>query len=188
MKLPHVRNSAVAQNVEEAVFNSLYEMQIFPPDGIPYVDKLVDEIASISGLDKLDELPEIKTQLSRGHTRVFTAPLLDSTHLELEMKVNINAQGRNADQIVIYEMFKQWARRQRDERTGAMGLKIDCVGSGQLAQHNKAGFVWRRIRLDRILIESITGFDEVALENNDPIQLTVKIVVEEWELLSAGTV
>lgn len=188
MKLPHVRNSAVAQGVQEAVFTSLYEMQLFPPDGIPFVDSLVDEIVSITGLDKLDELPAIKTQLSRGHTRVFTAPLLESTHLELEMKVNLNASGRNADQLVIYEMFKQWARRQRDERTGAMGIKIDCIGSGQLAQFNKKGDIWRRIRLDRILIESITGFDEVALENNDPVQLTVKIVVEEWELLDAGTI
>lgn len=188
MKLPHVRNSAVAQGVQEAVFNNLYEMQLFPPDGIPYVDYLVDEITSITGLDKVDELPQIKKQTARGHTRVFSAPMLETTHLELEMKVNINAQGRNADQIVIYEMFKQWARRQRDERTGAMGIKFDSVGSGQLTQFNKKGYVWRRLRLDRILIESITGFDDVSLENSEPIQLTVKIVVEEWELLDAGTI
>ncbi|WNN12305.1 hypothetical protein MA9V2_056 [Chryseobacterium phage MA9V-2] len=188
MKLPHVRNSAVAQQSAEAIFGALYEMQLFPPQGIPFVEYLKDEITSISGLGKIDELPEIVTQLARGHTRVFMKPYLDSTHLELELKVNINASGVNADQIVIYEMFKQWARRQRDERTGAMGIKANCVGSGELSQANKPGFAWRRIDLKRILIQSIEGFDEAALENGDPIQLTVKIVVEEWDLLDAGTV
>jgi hypothetical protein len=188
MKLPHIKNSAVAQNTAEAVFTNLYEMQLFPPDGIPYIDHLVDEIVSISGLDKIDELPEIKTQKSRGHTRIFSAPMLGDTQLTLDMSINLNAHGKNADQIVIYEMFKQWGRRQRDERTGAMGLKPDCVGSGQLAQFNKGGFVWRRIKLTKALLASVTGFDEAALANGDPVMLKVKLVIEEFELLDAGTV
>jgi hypothetical protein len=65
---------------------------------------------------------------------------------------------------------------------------MDSVGSGQLAQFNKAGFAWRRIKFDRILVEKITGFNDAALESGEPVELDVSIVVEEWELLDAGTV
>lgn len=188
MKLPHIKNSQVAQEVAEAVFTNEYELQLFPPSGIPQVNWLVDEIVSISGLDKIDELPEIKVQTARGFTRVYSSPFVESTHLELELKINLNAHGRNADQIVIYEMFKQWARRNRDERTGVSGLKIDAVGSGQLIQQNKAGFVWRRLDFQRILVQSISMTDEIAFENGDPVQLTVKVVVEQWEPKDAGTI
>ena len=60
MKLPHIKNSAVAQNVAEAVFTNLYEFQIFPPQWVPALDYLGDEIVSIGGLDKVDVLPEVK--------------------------------------------------------------------------------------------------------------------------------
>ena len=188
MKLPHIKNSAVAQNVAEAVFTNLYEFQIFPPQGVPAVDHLVDEIVSIGGLDKVDELPEVKKQTSRGHTRVYIAPMLEDTVLELEVKINLNAHGTNADQIVIYEMFKQWARLNRDERTGAMGLKADAVGSGQLSCFNKKGFVWRRFKFDRILLGEVKGISDLDLTASDPLDLTVKLYCEGFELLDSGTI
>lgn len=187
MKLPHIKNSAVAQQVAEAVFSNLYEMQVIPPKGIPFIEHLADEITKIGGLGKIDELPETAIQKSRGHTRVHVKPYLDSTHLDLELTINLNAHGPNADQIVIYEMFKQWARKHRDERTGAMGLKFDAMGQAEISLFNKAGFIFRKIYCKMFMVTEISAIDEVSLENGDPVELTVKAVVEDWDYDDPGT-
>ena len=187
MKLPHIKNSAVAQQVAEAVFSNLYEMQVIPPKGIPFIEHLADEITKIGGLGKIDELPETAIQKSRGHTRVHVKPYLDSTHLELELTINLNAHGPNADQIVIYEMFKQWARKHRDERTGAMGLKFDAMGQAEISLFNKAGFIFRKIYCKMFMVTEISAIDEVSLEDGDPVELTVKAVVEDWDYDVLGT-
>lgn len=187
MKLPHIKNSAVAQQIAEAVFSNLYEMQVIPPKGIPFIEHLADEITKIGGLGKIDELPETAIQKSRGHTRVHVKPYLDSTHLELELTINLNAHGLNADQIVIYEMFKQWARKHRDERTGAMGLKFDAMGQAEISLFNKAGFIFRKIYCKMFMVTEISAIDEVSLESGDPVELTVKAVVEDWDYDDPGT-
>jgi hypothetical protein len=187
MKLPHIKNSSVAQQLAEAVFTNLYEMQIVPPKGIPFIEHLSDEITKIGGLGKIDELPETAVQKSRGHTRVHVKPYLDSTHLDLELTINLNAHGPNADQIVIYQMFKQWARKHRDERTGAMGLKIDSIGQAEISMFNKAGFIWRKVYCKTIMITEISAVDELSLDAGDPVTLTVKAVCEDWDYEDPGT-
>jgi hypothetical protein len=181
MKLPHIKNNVVAQQSAEAVFSNLYEMQLTPPDGVPFVEHLTDEITSVGGLGDIEKLPETKVQKSRGHSRVYTAPMLDETHITLDLKINLNAHGPNAKDIVIYEMFKAWARLHRDDRDGSMGIKAECIGSGRLTLFNKKGFVFKKYIFKRMLIESIGWIDSVALDSGEPVSLDVKLVVEEFE-------
>ena len=184
--LPHIKNSKVAQDIAEALTLNTFNMLITPPSGIVAPSWLSAEIKTIGGLDALDKLPEIVRQKSRGHDRIFSGVFLDDTSLELTITINLNLHGNDANDAVIHKMFKSWARRQRNEDTGATSLKKDCVGSFLLQQTNKIGEIWRAVKGIRVLVQEITGLDEAGLEAGEPVELTVTIVVEDKEISYGG--
>lgn len=186
MKLPHIKNSQVAQDVAEAVTTNLYQMLITPPSGIVAPDWLVDEIVSIGGLDAVDKIPEIIKQQARGHNRAYHAVFIDDTTIELTLVINLNAHGPQALEIPIYKAFKSWARRVRNEDTGSNSLKINTVGGATLDQFNKIGEVWRKLEFKRVLLGPITGLDEAALASDEPVSLNVTLVCEEFKVTYSG--
>ena len=185
-KLPHIKNNEVAQDIAEDLTLNRFNMQITPPAGVPNVSWLSDEIKTIGGLDAIDKLPEIVKQTSRGHTRNFSGSFVDDQSLEIALTINLNAHGEKANDIVIYKMFKAWARKHRNELTGETGLKRDAVGSFILEQHNKIGEVWRKVSGKRVLLSEFSGLDEASLEAGDPVELSVTMIVEEFDLELGG--
>lgn len=186
-KLPHIRNNAVANEQAEALTLNQFFCQIIPPAGVVTVDWLSDEIKSISGLEQIDAVPALVEQMSRGHKRVFMGAFLDDSTLTLTFTFNLNLHGDLANDAIIYRMFKEWARKGRDDRTGANSLKRDYTGQIILEQHNVVGEVWRKIEASRVIIsEGITGIDEVSLENGEPAELVVVLTLENPELEVVG--
>jgi hypothetical protein len=179
MKLPHIESNVTTQNVDEAVTMNLFAVQFIPPAGVVVPEGIEDEIVSIGGLDVLDKIPDVVKQVSRGHTRNFSGAFIDDQTVELSMVVNLNMGGKKSNHILIHRMFKQWARLQRDDRTGALGLKKDYVGQIIIDQTNTVGDPWRNIDLRLAFIQEITGLDEIGLENGDAVQLNVTIVAEQ---------
>ncbi len=185
-KLPHIKNSQVAQDIAEDLTLNRFNMLITPPAGIVAPAWLSDEIFSVGGLDALDKLPEIVKQKSRGHDRAFNGSFLDDTTIELTITMNLNLHGENADDAVIHKMWKSWSNRIRNEDTGATSLKRDCVGKCTLDQHNKIGGIWRSIQGIRVLLQEINGLDEAGLEAGEPVQLVAVIVIEDKKVSYGG--
>lgn len=181
-KLPHYENSQSAMEQAEAVTNNLFEMTIQPPNGIQVPKTLTEEIFSISGLDILDSSPEISRQLAKGHTRLHSQVFLEDTTLPIEVVINLNLHGRDADQNIIYNMFKEWQRVKRNEKNGASSLKYKQTGKFIIKQTNVEGFVWRMIEASVVFIGNITGFDEQSIESGEPVQLTVQLHAEQYKV------
>ncbi len=186
MGLPSIRNSKVAKSIDEAATLERFAVQVIPPQGIVVPSILSEEIVSIGGLEMLDKMPEIVRQISLGHTRVFSSSFVEDTTIELNMVMNLNFSGAKANDMLIYKMWKQWARRHRNEFTGANSLKIDTVGNIIIDQHNKVGEVWRHVELINVLIMELTGLDETSIESQEPVQLTVNLVAEGFNVIMGG--
>jgi len=184
--LPHIKNNKVAQDIAEDVTLNRFNVLVTPPTGLPSVSWLKEEIKTIGGLDKIDVLPEIVTQLSRGHTRIYSGSFVDDTTLELTMTINLNAHGDKANDVIIYKMFKAWARRNRNEKTGATSLKRDSIGTVVIEQHNKIGEIWRQVDCTRVMIQEMSGLDEASLEAGDPAELSITLRVEEFDVNYGG--
>lgn len=181
-KLPHIKNNTVAQENQEQVSPDLYEVQVIPPVGIPVPELLSDEIVSITGLDEIDKMPEVLRQRSKGHTRIFSGNFVEDTTITFNMTVNLNLGGNQANQNIIYKMFKEWARRNRDERNGVLRLKPDYVGQIILDQINRVGSPWRHLELLNVIIAEITGLDSAERENGEPMQLNLQLVAEDFDV------
>jgi hypothetical protein len=184
--LPHFTNSLAGINNYEPVFLNQFQVLITPPPGI--VDAnitfngesvLSQQIKSITGM-AVDIAPaQAVEQNYKFATRRYAGGEPSTSDMNLTMDFEVNLSDTNS--MTVYKILRQWSDLIYNPLTGAMGLKVDYVGSMLISVFNKRGDVFRRIRIPSCFIsEPINSMD---LDYETPAIYTVSTswVCDYWE-------
>jgi hypothetical protein len=184
--LPHFTNSLAGINNYEPVFLNQFQVLITPPPGI--VDAnitfngesvLSQQVKSITGM-AVDIAPaQAVEQNYKFATRRYAGGEPSTSDMNLSMEFEVNLSDTNS--MTVYKILRQWSDLIYNPLTGAMGLKVDYVGSMLISVFNKRGDVFRRIRIPSCFIsEPINSMD---LDYETPAIYTVSTswVCDYWE-------
>lgn len=179
MSLPHITNSKAGVNKWDPMHNSLFEVYFTIPEALrgEYANDemlITEHVKSISGLESLDKGPAAGEQKYMGTSRSYIQPKLDNTYHELEVIFTLNL--RNGVDNYIYNLFKAWKNLNYNLETGEISLKRDYTADWlKISIANRTGVIIREIIYkDVMLIDGITGMNELSYEGNDAVELTVK--------------
>jgi len=168
----------------EPVYPSLFEVTFVLPTLVQSQGRdpllLLENATSISGLEVHKGLG---TQMQRFKysTRMFlTMP--ESTSLDT-VSVTFNVNVGNAGDVFNYNALRSWYDLAWNSQNGTLHYKRDIVGTVVVNQHDKKGFVIRRITLHNCQVKNITGYlQDVNWNQNanivDPI--TAEFAVDYW--------
>lgn len=179
MALPHIRNSVAGNNRQDPVYNNIFEVYFTLPAALQNefgsdIAVLTEQVKTFKGLEALDKGPQVGEQIFMGTKRSFLQSKLESTAFDLEVEIQLNMRDRTDNYI--YKLLKAWNKLGYDISTGETTLKQDYVADWlKVSIGNRAGDIIREIIFkDVMLIDGLTGFDELNYESTDVVNLTVK--------------
>ena len=178
--LPHIKNSRAGVNREDPVYKSLFEVYFTIPQALQErfgedVAVLTEQVQKVSGLGTLDKGPGVGEQKFMGTSRSYLQSKLDSTSHELTITITLNL--RNGVDNYIYKLLRAWNRLGYNLSTGETTLKKDYVADWfKVVIANRAGDIFKEvIYKDVMLIEGLSGFDELDYTSNDHVDLEFKL-------------
>ena len=178
--LPHIKNSRAGVNREDPVYKSLFEVYFTIPQALQErfgedVAVLTEQVQKVSGLGTLDKGPSVGEQKFMGTSRSYLQSKLDSTSHELTITITLNL--RNGVDNYIYKLLRAWNRLGYNLSTGETTLKKDYVADWfKVVIANRAGDIFKEvIYKDVMLIEGLSGFDELDYTSNDHVDLEFKL-------------
>jgi hypothetical protein len=182
--LSHYKNSKAAMKNFEPIFLNQWEVTLIPPTGINAgtgnngQNLLLEHIKKISGLE-IDKNPGVVEQYYKFAKRRYAGAKPDTTTVDITISFEINLNEANS--AYTFKTIRQWSDTVYNPNTGAMGLKNDYVGSGLITMFNKAGDIWRKVRLPAIWpISPITPLD-LDYQSTDIWVMDVTFAADYWE-------
>lgn len=184
MALPHYKNSKAGMNNYEPVYLNLFEVTIVPPTGIdPGAGQngqnlLMEQVLKVSGLE-LDKNPGVVEQHYKFAKRRYAGSKPETTTMDvvIDFEVNLN----DANSMYTYKTLRQWNDIIYNPMTGAMGLKRDYVGSGLITMFNRAGDIFRRVRIPAWFPMTALPPMELDYQSTEVYQLSITFAVDYWE-------
>jgi hypothetical protein len=186
--LPHFTNSVAAINYYEPLFLNQFEVIINPPAGVVNANTgfgggesvLTQQVKSITGL-KVDIQPANPVEQNyKFATRRYAGGEPSTSDMELTMEFEVNLDDANS--MVVYKTLRQWSDLIYNPQTGAMGLKVDYVGSLLISIFNKRGDVYRRIRIPSCFITTPITAMELDYDNGSNIYtISLNWKCDYWE-------
>ncbi len=184
--LPHFTNSLAGINNYEPVFLNQFQVLITPPPGI--VDAnitfngesvLSQQIKSITGM-AVDIAPaQAVEQNYKFATRRYAGGEPSTSDMNLSMEFEVNLSDTNS--MTVYKILRQWSDLIYNPLTGAMGLKVDYVGSMLISVFNKRGDVFRRIRIPSCFISEPINAMDLDYETPAIYTISTSWVCDYWE-------
>ena len=180
----HYTNSRTSQSNDEPVFQSLWLATFVLPEAIRAVHDaslLQDQLINVSGL-ATDKLPELVEQKYRHISRRFGGTVVQ-TFVDVAMTFEANVNQQN--QIIPYNIIRDWSKLIYNPATGAQGLKRDYVGKLTLELHDKAGQVVRKWHFPEIWPS--TALNEMSLDytSESIYQPTINFAADYYEDITA---
>ena len=166
MPLPHFTNVSNVGSPggpgtlpEEPVYTNLFEITFVLPTLLQAQGRntlLLLENATSVNLN-LTEAIETKTQRFKYSTRAFMAAGPAQTHVEFDInfQVNVNAGGSMEN----WNSLKAWYDLVWNSQTGYLHYKSDIIGTIIVNQHDKKGFVLRRVTFQNCQIKKVAGYE-----------------------------
>ncbi len=184
--LPHFTNSLAGINNYEPVFLNQFQVLITPPPGI--VDAnitfngesvLSQQVKSITGM-AVDIAPaQAVEQNYKFATRRYAGGEPSTSDMNLSMEFEVNLSDTNS--MTVYKILRQWSDLIYNPLTGAMGLKVDYVGSMLISVFNKRGDVFRRIRIPSCFISEPINAMDLDYETPAIYTISTSWVCDYWE-------
>jgi hypothetical protein len=184
--LPHFTNSLAGINNYEPVFLNQFQVLITPPPGI--VDAnitfngesvLTQQVKSITGM-AVDIAPaQAVEQNYKFATRRYAGGEPSTSDMNLSMEFEVNLSDTNS--MTVYKILRQWSDLIYNPLTGAMGLKVDYVGSMLISVFNKRGDVFRRIRIPSCFISEPINSMDLDYETPAIYTISTSWVCDYWE-------
>lgn len=184
--LPHFTNSLAGINNYEPVFLNQFQVLITPPPGI--VDAnitfngesvLTQQVKSITGM-AVDIAPaQAVEQNYKFATRRYAGGEPSTSDMNLSMEFEVNLSDTNS--MTVYKILRQWSDLIYNPLTGAMGLKVDYVGSMLISVFNKRGDVFRRIRIPSCFISEPINAMDLDYETPAIYTISTSWVCDYWE-------
>lgn len=171
-KLPHFTNIGVAEITNEAVYPSLFEIAFIFPQILQ--DQGRDPISMLESAKSV-ELPihkeiEAKSQRYKYSTRVYLT-LPPDTHYEFGIKFNLNVNKNGS--IFQWNTLRAWYNLVWNSQTGSANIKSNMCGTIIVNQHDKEGFVLRRVTYQNVQMKFLDNrnldWDQVS-EIMEPIE------------------
>lgn len=184
--LPHFTNSLAGINNYEPVFLNQFQVLITPPPGIPDANItfngesiLTQQVKSITGM-AVDIAPAQPVEQNyKFATRRYAGGEPSTSDMNLTMEFEVNLSDTNS--MTVYKILRQWSDLIYNPLTGAMGLKVDYVGSMLITVFNKRGDVFRRIRIPSCFISEPINAMDLDYETPAIYTISTSWVCDYWE-------
>jgi hypothetical protein len=167
MGLPHFEKTSHFTTNDEPVFPSLFEIAFILPTILqaqgrdPY--ELLESATSVNFGNLYPAITEAE-QRFKFSTRVYLT-LPDKTHTEFSIKFNLN-MGTPSDNnpnrtrtLYTWNTLKAWYDLIWNNRFGTTHYKNDILGTVIINQHDKKGFVIRRVTYHNVQLKMVGGWD-----------------------------
>jgi len=184
MALPHYRNSKAAIKNYEPIYLNLFEVTLIPPQGINPgqgangQNLMLEHVRKVSGME-LDKNPGTTEQFFKYAKRRFAGARPDTTTMDLTIEFEVNLNEANS--MYIFKTLRQWSDLIYNPMTGGSGLKKDYLGSGIVTVFNKAGDIFRKVRLPVIWpITPITPMD-LDYMSTELYTISITFAADYWE-------
>jgi len=180
MPLPHFTQLQSTNVNFEPVYPSLFEITFVLPTLLQEEgrDPLVMlENATNVTLPLTPDITPTEQRFKFSTRRYLTLP--ESTHMDFDINFNLNVNEDGA--VFIWNTLKSWYDKVWNSQNGSTMYKRDLVGTVVVNQHDKKGFVIRRVTYQNA---QLMGIGEIALDwtNNtsivEPVQ--VNFTADYW--------
>ncbi len=151
---------------DEVVYTNLFEITFILPVLLQAQGR--DPLLLLENATKIDlNLTEFDvteaTQRFKYSTRAFlTTPTKTHGNLNIPFQVNVNNQGS----METWNTLKAWYDLVFNSQNGALHYKSDIIGTIVVNQHDKKGFVLRRVTFQNVQITKLGGLSLDWASNN----------------------
>jgi len=186
MPLPHFTNisnvgspGGPGTSPEEPVYTNLFEITFVLPTLLQAQGRstllLLENATSIDV--NLTEAIETKEQRFKYSTRAFMAagPAKTTIDFKINFQVNVNVGGSMEN----WNTLKAWYDLVWNSQTGYLHYKSDTIGTIIVNQHDKKGFVLRRVTFQNCQIKSVGGIS-LKWEGSDIWSCDADFVADYW--------
>ena len=186
MPLPHFvqigvnDTGGVGSLPQEVVYKNLFEVTFVLPTILQAQGRdpilLLQQTTKIGGLD-LTPTIDVAQQNFKYSTRAYLKTP-SKTHLEsvkLEFNVNQNQQGS----MEVWNALKAWYDLAWNSQNGTLHYKADTIGTIIINQHDKKGYIIRRITLQNAQLKGLDSY-ELDWGSNEIINTGAEFVVDYW--------
>ena len=182
--LPHFRNSKAAISNWEPVYLNQFEVTILPPGGIDPgqgnngQNLMLEQVRKISGLE-LDKNPGVVEQHYKFAKRRYAGAKPETTTMDLTIEFEVNLNEANS--MYTFKTLRQWSDLIYNPLTGGQGLKKDYTGSMIVTIFNKAGQIFRKVRLPNVFPMAPITPMELDYQSTELWVVTMTFAADYWE-------
>jgi len=178
--LPHFTQINSANSLYEPVYPSLFEITFVLP-----------ALLQAEGRDPLALLENAKTvdfdltkdissvnQRFKYSTRVYlTMP--EKTDIDFSIKFNVNVDNNGS--VYVWNTLKSWYDKVWNSQNGTLHYKRETVGTVIVNQHDKKGFVIRRVTFHNAQLQGVGSISLDWASNTSIIEdVEAKFVADYW--------
>lgn len=186
MPLPHFTNitnvgspGGPGTKPEEPVYLNLFEITFILPVILQAQGRnplLLLENATNINLD-LTKPIETVTQRFKYSTRAFMKAGPAQTHVEFDINFQISVNDGGA--MENWNTLRSWYDLVWNSQTGYLHYKSDIIGTVIVNQHDKKGFVLRRVTFQNAQIKGVSGAD-LKWDGGDIWSVKADFVADYW--------
>ena len=181
--LPHFTQLQSTNTNFEPVYPSLFEVTFVLPSILQAQGR--DPLMLLENATKIDlskltpEIPSVNSQRFKFSTRVFLA-LPEKTDTDFSIPFNVNVDDNGS--IFVWNTLRGWYDLVWNSQNGTTFYKRDIIGTVIVNQHDKKGFVIRRVTYHNVQIKSVEGFAELDwTQTSDIVQpVNANFVADYW--------
>jgi len=194
MPLPHYTQLPVLDDPagpgtlpQEPVYKNLFEISFVLPIILQAqgrdVALLLQEATSVT-LDLTIDIDR-KEQRYKYSTRAFvTMPSTTTKEFDIKFQVNVSNKGA----MDVWNTLKSWYDLQWNSQNGTLHYKSDTIGTVIVNQHDRKGYVLRRVTFQNAQLLGIDA-TELKWDSSDIGMANAKFVADYWidEYIDNGT-
>jgi hypothetical protein len=180
MPVPHFTKLQSSNIAYEAVYPSLFEITFILPQMLQAQGR--DPLMLLENAQNIDLplTPDITavSQRFKYSTRVYlTLPEKTDTEFSIKFNLNVNDTGS----IFVYNTLRAWYDLVWNSQTGSVFYKKDIAGSILISQHDKKGFVIRRVTYQNVQLNKLGQFS-LSYDQNTQIHEPIEagFVSDYW--------
>ena len=183
MPLPHFTQLQSTNTNFEPVYPSLFEVTFVLPPILQAQGR--DPLMLLENATKIDlsnltpDITAVNSQRFKFSTRVFLT-LPDKTDTEFDIPFNVNVDDNGS--VFVWNTLRAWYDLVWNSQNGTTFYKRDIIGTVIVNQHDKKGFVIRRVTYHNAQLKAVEGFADLDWSNSTSIveAVTGKFVADYW--------
>lgn len=180
MPLPHFTQLQSTNVNYEPVYPSLFEITFVLPSLLQEEGR--DPLVMLENATNVDlpltpDITAVDQRFKFSTRRYLTLP--ESTHMDFSIKFNLNVNEDGA--VFIWNTLKSWYDKVWNSQNGSTMYKRDLVGTVVVNQHDKKGFVIRRVTYHNTQLMGIGDISLDWTQNTSIVEpVDVKFTSDYW--------